>query len=477
MGLKTFTIDFAECSKENSNRFDVNFIDFNKREQKQTYFFRDFFDIQSFEKKDRLALLDDLDDDDFYYAEIGNATKQGDIVPEKLNVQNRNELVADYFKKIDKGDIQKAEEGNILIAKVRPNLKKYVLIDDDNKNYFYTTAFINLKPKKIGKILYYSLRTIFYEDLMAISRQGKGYPTLKENDLFSLRFDKKKIDKLEKQQDQIIAQIEPIEKKIKELKTQITPQQEVINRVFAREFGFDLEKFEELKKIKNYYLDLPSFANNRDIRQSVKFHREAGIFVNNQLKKITNKKIKHFISEPIVLGKGVSPKDYDENGDYYYVSMANIKNWQFESEEAKLVSKEYSDQNQKKTVANNDILIARSGEGTIGKVALIQDEDLQGIYADFTMRIRLQNYNHLFAYYYFRTEYFQYLIEINKKGLGNNTNIFPSQIQEFPMIDLSLKEQKKIVGEIKTELDKQEEIKEKIEAERNKIGEIIIKCI
>lgn len=45
-----------------------------------------------------------------------------------------------------------------------------------------------------------------------------------------------------------------------------------------------------------------------------------------------------------------------------------------------------------------------------------------------------------------------------KKGLGNNTNIFPSQMQEFPMIDISLKDQQKIVDEIKAELDKQGEI-------------------
>ncbi|MBU2504037.1 MAG: hypothetical protein KJ879_03235 [Nanoarchaeota archaeon] len=209
----------------------------------------------------------------------------------------------------------------------------------------------------------------------------------------------------------------------------------------------------------------------------MKFHRQAGVFVNQELKKVTNKKIKDFISGPIVLGKGVSPKDFDENGDYFYISMANIKNWQFESEDSKLVFKEYSDKNQSKTVSKNDILIARSGEGTIGKVALVDDEDLRGIFADFTMRIRLKNYNSIFAYYYFRTEYFQYLVEVNKKGLGNNTNIFPSQIQEFPMIDISLEDQQKIVDEIKAELDKQEEINKKIQTERNEIDEIIEKAI
>lgn len=92
------------------------------------------------------------------------------------------------------------------------------------------------------------------------------------------------------------------------------------------------------------------------------------------------------------------------------------------------VSKEYSDSKQAKTVQKNDIILARSGEGTIGKVALIDDDELQGIFADFTMRIRLKDYNPEFAYYYFRTTYFQYLIEIYKKGLGNNTNIEQKQL-------------------------------------------------
>lgn len=471
--LKQFTTDFRELGREKSFRYDVDFLNFqNGFLADRFYSFNDLFKFSS-ENKVNIEKLDD----DFFYSEIGNVSKEGDVEPVKLNFSERKEEEENYYKKIEKGDIIKAKENDILLSKVRPNLKKYVFIDQDNKDYFYTSAFVHLVPKKINKILYYSLRTIFYENLIAISRQGKGYPTLKADDFLNLKFDKKIIDKLIEKQDKIVAQIEPIERKIKELKSQITPPQEVINKVFAREFKFDLEKFEELKKIRNYYLNLVAFANNKDVRQSVKFHREAGAFVINQLENITNKKLKNYLAGPIVLGKSVSPSNYDDNGEYFYVSMANIKNWKFESEDARLVSKEYSDKNKNKTVAKDDILIARSGEGTIGKVALIDDEDLQGVFADFTMRVKLQNYNPLFAYYYFRTEFFQYLIEVNKKGLGNNTNIFPSQIQEFPMIDISLKAQQKIVDEIKTELDVQEEMNWKIEAERNKIDEIIGKAI
>ena len=179
------------------------------------------------------------------------------------------------------------------------------------------------------------------------------------------------------------------------------------------------------------------------------------------------------MAEPIVLGASISPGDYSEDGEYQYISMATIKNWIFDSESANYVSKEYSDSKVAKTVRKNDIILARSGEGTIGKVALIDDDNVNGVFADFTMRIRLKDYNPEFAYYYFRTSYFQYLIEIYKKGLGNNTNIFPIVIQDFPLIDISLDEQQRIVDEIHSEIAKQEDIKKQIADLRNQIDCII----
>ncbi|OGJ44587.1 hypothetical protein A2272_01900 [Candidatus Peregrinibacteria bacterium RIFOXYA12_FULL_33_12] len=194
----------------------------------------------------------------------------------------------------------------------------------------------------------------------------------------------------------------------------------------------------------------------------------------SELKKITKSKIKHFINEPIVLGASISPSNFDEQGEHYYISMATVKNYCLELDDSQLISSEYAKNNLNKAVNKYDIIMTRSGVA-IGKFALIE-EDVNGIFADFTMRIRLKDYNPYFAYYYFRSEYFQHLIHSNKKGLQNK-NIFPSQIQELPMIDISLEKQQKIVDEIKEELDKQKEMKQKIESERSKIDEIIENAI
>lgn len=363
---------------------------------------------------------------------------------------------------------------NILISSLR--LAKSPALNFENENladYVFSNGFYIYKVKAgwNKKFILYILRTKRLKNILDKNiYRGIGISAYKDDDLKKI-----KIPLISKfTQDQIVAQIEPIERKIKELKSRITPPQEVINKVFAREFKFDLEKFEELKKIRNYYLDLATSSNNKDIRNSVAFHKESAQFVMKELKHITKSKIKHFMAEPIVLGASISPTDFDETGDYFYISMATVKNYCLEPDESQRVSNSYADENRNKIIHKNDIIMTRSGVA-IGKFALVED-DLLGVFADFTMRIRLHDYNPLFAYYYFRTEYFQHLIHSNKKGLQNK-NIFPSQIQEFPMIGISLKDQQKIVDEIKTELNKQEIMKQKIETERNKIDEIIEKAI
>ena len=468
MGLKQFTIDFRGLSTNPNIRL---WLPFKLPEIKYKY--------------DKLISYLSVYESGSRPKGGINSEDEGEAISlggEQINIDGSVDLSKipyvsyEYFEKSEKG---KVKDLDILICKDGALTGKTCFVDYDifpiKEVMINEHVYILRGNEKINQkfLFYVTTNSLFQSQIKDLAYRKKAQPGLNADHLRKV-----KIPLVPKPiQDKIVVQIEPIEKKIKELKSQITPPQEIINKVFAREFGFDLEKFEELKKIKNYYLDLSDFANNKDMRQSVKFHREAGIFVLKELRKITDKKIKYFLSEPIVLGSGVSPSNYNDNGDFYYVSMANIKNWKFESEDSKLVSKEYSDKIKNKTVSKDDIILARSGEGTIGKVALIEDEELQGVFADFTMRIRLSNYNPLFAYYYFRTEYFQYLVEVNKKGLGNNTNIFPSQIQEFPMIDIDLKAQQKIVDEIKAELDKQEEIKQKVETERNKIDEIIEKAI
>lgn len=467
MSLKQFSIDFQELTHDTFLRNDEKY-----------YRFLNSSDWNLFESKSKnLISLKDILVDDY------NSFKYDDGEEYKGIPTGQTYLDEDgYIKDFEQVTAEnhpgrlkyKVSNNNILISSLRLAKSPALFFETENlSNYVFSNGFYIYKVKKgwNNKFVLYILRTKKLKNILDNHiYRGIGISAYRDSDLKNIKIPLISKDK----QDQVVRQIEPIEKNIKEMKRQIAPTLEIINKVFGREFKFDLEKFEELKKIKNYYLDLSAFANNKDLRNSVNFHKKSAQFVMNELKKITTFKIKHFIAEPITLGASISPSNFNEMGEYYYVSMATVKNYYLDLDDTQLVSDDYSSENLNKSIKKHDIIMTRSGVA-IGKFAIVENE-IKGIFADFTMRIRLKNYNPYFAYYYFRTEYFQHLIHSNKKGLQNK-NIFPGQIQEFPLIDISLKDQQKIVDEIKVELDKQESMRQKIKIERNKIDEIIEKAI
>jgi len=483
MALKQFTTDFRELGKEKSFRYDVDFVNFqNDFLAERFYSFNDLFTFASENKVDVEKL-----DDDFFYSEIGNVSKEGDVEPVKLNFNERKEEEENYYKKIEKGDIIKAKENEILLSKVRPNLKKYVLVDQGNRDYFYTSAFVHLVPKKLNKILYYSFRTIFYENLIAISRQGKGYPTLKEDDFLYLKFDKKVIDKLSAKQDQVVAQIEPIEKKIKKLKSQITPPQEIINKVFAREFKFDKNLYNEFGKgmtagtqaaqnrtLRTFETDFSELSRSGILRFSTRYHN------------IPTKKLMDFLDDIKTLPvndivesyeKGIQPK-YNPDGEIPVVKIANLKNGYIDfSETENITQEDFNKLDDKKKLNEKDIIICATGKISLGKIDFYDYENKAITTVDnYILRLN-EKYNPLFFAYFFRSILGYFQIERDFTGATNQIHLYWEQISNFQIPDISLKDQQKIVDEIKAELDRQKEMKQKIDVERAKIDEIIEKAI
>jgi type I restriction enzyme, S subunit len=464
MGLKTFTVEFKNLAKEKTARCDVDFIDFQNDFLVDKYY--SFNDLFQFSKENKVDIKNL--EDNFLYSEIGNVSKEGEVEPVKLNFNERKVEEENYYKKIEKGDVIQTRENDILLSKVRPNLKKYVFINKENKKYFYTSAFIHLVPKKLNKILYYAFRSVFYDNLIAISRQGKSYPTLKEDDFLYLKFDKSIIDKFLNNQDQIIIQIKTIEKKIKKLKTQVKDPQEIINKVFAREFGFDLEKFDKLKKVKFFEADFENL-NTPLVRSTVIQNKLSSNFLKLFLAK-NSIFLKDAISKPIKRGK---QPNYTEDG-IKVIKTLNIQKGKIVFDEVQFVSDNFLKDNEDKAgIYQNDILLTSTGMGR-GKFALYKDKE--ACFADSHVSIiRINNkiFLALFMNYYcqsfFGIEQLKY-IEMNIKG---TPEIYEAQLNYFQIPNISLSHQQKIVDEIRVELDKQEVHKKKIEAERKRIDGII----
>lgn len=389
----------------------------------------------------------------------------------RVDLKNMPVVPLAYYNSTDKG---KVNQDDILICKDGALTGKCCFIrvkfPIDEVMVNEHVYIVRSNETYLQKFLFYLLRDEFIQfQVKDLAYRKKGQPGLNADHLSLI-----KIPYFEVQEQKcILSKIESIENEIEDLIISKVDTSKIINQVFGETLGFNWEKFESIKKEKVYTSSILKFANNIDCRMGIRFHNKAGAYMQSFLESKTNKRIKNFISEPIVLGKSVSPSDYDEDGEYFYIAMSNIKSWAFDAEDCKKVSENYATSNLNKIVKKGDILLARSGEGTIGKVALIEDEDINGIFADFTQRIRFTGFDPLCAYYYMCSDFFQYLVYTHKKGLGNNTNIFPSQIQNFPMPDWDEREQAEIVQKIKLQLDEQNEIDRKIELKQQAINKII----
>ncbi|SDM58619.1 restriction endonuclease subunit S [Lachnospira pectinoschiza] len=387
-----------------------------------------------------------------------------------VNTEKMPYVPFDFYDNAKKGLVC---DGDILICKDGALTGKCCIVDfaklPTDKVMINEHVFIVRANSRIRqKMLFYLMRTDFFNSqVIDLAYRKKAQPGLTLDHIKALKIPELSL----KSQDEILKKLIPYEEKINKLNAKKVNIQEIIDKSFSKAFGFSYDGFDSLKGIKAYRIACSDVSVNGDLRCGVRFHRPARVYVEKELQTKMKAKIKDYLAEPIVLGASISPSDYDD-GDYIYISMATIKGWRLDNGSASTVSDNYLNGKKDKTVSINDIILARSGEGTIGKVALI-DEDVKGVFADFTMRIRLKNYNPEFAYYYFRTSYFQYLIETYKKGLGNNTNIFPVAIKEFPIPDIDLKKQKEIVAEIRKMNDQQKKIAEDIADQQVLIQKVI----
>ncbi|EGT4136367.1 restriction endonuclease subunit S [Clostridium perfringens] len=270
-------------------------------------------------------------------------------------------------------------------------------------------------------------------------------------------------------QDKIVNLIETYEEEIKITKGNINSESEIINSILLSEFSIDKEYLYKIKNQKIFYSEFISCSsNNYDMRIGHRYSNLASKVLVNELIKNGAVRMKELLDIPMSLGASIRDNDYYNKGNYSYISMASIKDWTVNKEKSKKVTEKFVNNNLSKKIKKGDLLIARSGEGTIGKVALV-DEDVNGIFSDFIIRVRSNcEISSKYLYYYFRSDLVQMQIEFNKKGLGNNTNIFPNEIKEFPVIKCSVERQEQIVQKIEVAIGK-------TIAAKNKISEISLK--
>lgn len=482
MGLKTFWVDFKDLSKDSYLRVDEKFHIFLfqsnwKLFNNSGYNFISLKNILI----DDYNLFDYKDDEEYKGIPTGQS-----YLDEDGEIKEFQPISAEDHPDRLK---YKVSNDNILISSLRLAKSPALFFEkEDLSKYVFSNGFYIFKVKDNNwnkKFILYILRTKKLKDILDNHiYRGIGISAYKKEDLQKI-----KIPLIPKpKQDQIVAQIEPIEKKIKELKSTIKDPQLIINEVFAREFGFDENLFNEFGKgmtagtqiaqnrtLRFFETDFKDLARSKILRFSTRFHNPPTKKLMDFLDSIETLQVKDILLGSI--HRGTSPK-YNPDGDIPVVKTGHLKNGHIEISQEEFVDSDFYNSSTRSQIKRGDILIASTGKVSLGKVDLLEEE--QDLIADghiSIIRIDDNKYSRQFFTYFFRSILGYFQIERDYTGATNQIELYVDEISNFQIPNIPLPLQQKIVDEIKAELDKQEEIKKQIEEERNKIDEIIYKSI
>lgn len=479
MGLKIFTIYFTELSKNKTIRLWLPFV---LPEIKFKYDnINNYLDLCESGKRPKGGIKKE---------DKGEAISLGG---EQINVDGTVDLSKipyvsyEFYESTSKG---KVKDGDILICKDGALTGKTCFVEfpffPSKKVMINEHIYILRGNEKVNQkfLFYYTRNNIFQSQVKDLAYKKKAQPGLNFE-----HFKKIKIPIILKtRQDQIVAQVEPIENKIKDLKKTTKEPHEIINKVFERDFGFDENLLNAFGKgmtagtqiaqnriLKVFNTDFREFARSNILKFSTRFHNPPTKELMNFLDSIDTLHVKDIISEDI--HRGASPK-YNLDGEIPVVKTGHLKNGYIEISQEEFVDQDFYNSSTRSQVKESDILIASTGKVSLGKIDLLEDK--QSLVADghvSIIRVNEDKYNRLFFVYFFRSILGYFQIERDFTGATNQIELYANEITNFQIPDISLEKQQIIVDEIKAELDKQEEINKQIRQERNKIDEIIKKAI
>lgn len=389
--------------------------------------------------------------------------------------------VSDEF--YDKSKNGKVKDGDILICKDGALTGKTCLVDysifPSEKVMVNEHVYILRGDKKINqKFLFYLTRNnLFQSQVKDLAYKKKAQPGLNYDHLKKI-----KIPSVPKTiQNQIMAQIESIEKSIKNLSGRIAPVQEVINKIFEKKFDFNLKKICETDGNKKLYVNLFQLNfENSNLRFSYEWNQlekiQSELYKNNKSIKLLGKFIK-------TTKNGWSPECNGDEGEQVILGLNSIqKNGNITFDNPKY-TKQVRNNGQNFIIQDGDFFVSRGNTldlVALASVAKVDDEKRNFMYPDLMIKIKFNEnrINKEYMAFLFNSIIGRIYFKYSAKGKNQTmVKISSKELYDFKLPIPGIKAQQKIADEIKSKLDRQEKMKQKIVAERNKIDKIIEEAI
>lgn len=361
MGIKQYSIQFTKFAQEplvrSNYKTAILGIEINEKlsEGKKKYSrLKDYFDIISgfaFKSVD-------------YISEGIPLIRIGDVNND-FNPENMVYLPEDY-----KDDYKRflLKKDDIIVSLTGEGKLKADLISEDDR-YLLNQRVGSLRAKTNVNILFYYYLINYYALTKAQFywwSNGKTQLNISPFDFLKIR-----VPLLtNNEQQKVVAEIEPIESKVANLKNKLTPHATVINKVFARDFGFSEDLYNEFGKgmtagtqtavdrtLRTFNVPLDEIKRSNIMRVSSRYH-------NTPTKELMDFLDTHptlYVNDVVAsYEKGLQPK-YDPDGDIPVVKIANLKNSFIDFTEAETISQETFDLTpDKKRLKQGDIIMCNS---------------------------------------------------------------------------------------------------------------------
>jgi type I restriction enzyme, S subunit len=475
MGLKTTTIDFDELGKNNNLRLWLPFV-LPKIKFKYGNI-NEYLGLCESGKRPKGGIQE------YGKKEVISLGGEQINVDGSIDLSKIPHVSYDFYQRTKKGKIK---DNDILICKDGALTGKSCFVDlsllPSNKVMVNEHIFILRGNHKINhKFLFYLTRSsLFQIQVKNLAYHKKAQPGLNLD-----HFKEIKIPVIPKSiQDHIVTQINPLEINIVKLKTLLKQPQEIINQVFAREFIYNENLYNEFgkgmtagtqiakeRRIRVFKTKFSTICRSNILRFSTRYHNPPTKKLMGILDNINTIKVKDILLEPI--HRGATPK-YDPDGNIPVVKTAHLKNGYIEISQEEFINLDKYNTSKRSRIKKGDILLASTGKVSLGKIDFMPN-NIKAVADSHVsiIRINQNKYSPLFFTYFLRSILGYFQIERDYTGTTNQIELYSDDISNFLIPNIPLEEQKNIVDEIKAELDKQEDIKKQIEIERKKIDEII----
>lgn len=419
------------------------------------------------------------DDEEYYGVPTGASyiNKNGQIINYDIVTKEEHPSRIKY----------KISNDNIIVSSLRLARSPATIFEKINTNkYIFSNGFYILKSKENwnNRFLMYILRLPQLKNLLDNNiYRGIGISSYKIDDLLKIEIPNISLDK----QNMFLEKIKDRENIILDLYKRQIKTNQIINKVFSKEFEYNENLINEVRKGMTYGTQsstnskLSIFYNNigKLDGNKIRLSARANSPIIHEIYKVLDKygtiNLKDVVYENIHRGK--SP-NYDKNGSIPVIKTAHITNNGISNEYEEFVNEDFYNKKSDSQVKKGDILLASTGKPSIGKIDIFED-DYQAIPDGHISIIRInpEKYNRKFFVYYIRSVLGYMQIEKDYVGCTNQIELYPEEIGKILLPDITLKQQEEIVEKIDEKIKEQNEIENQIIEEQEKIEKLLLEII